>query len=212
MDNIIQDIPLIIFATIFTIALFVFIIGGIVYLVFRDPEKKASGKRALIRSIYWFFAFILLALVYFGLTWFLNQDSQPATHAGGEFPMSPVSDNFPPAPKTITIAGIDFNGPFLLDNVIYNEIKDQRVIFLIFCKKGEDYDIIYMGDMDRGKAYKKYKLLEHQEYPCWLNSCQDYMDLYVAIYYLNPETGGLIKPELQETLSNIFEPLCPATQ
>jgi len=212
MDNLIKDIPLIIFATIFTIALLVFLIGGFIYLVFRDPEKKASGKRALIRSIYWFFAFVLLAVVYFGLSWFLGQDSQPSTAPGGEFPMSPVSDNFPPGPQTITIAGIDFNGRFLLDDVIHNEIKDDRVIFLIFCKKGEDYDIIYMGDMDRGRAYKKYTLLEHEEYTCWLDNCPDYMDLYVAIYYLNPETGSLIKPELQETLSAIFEPLCPATE
>jgi hypothetical protein len=211
MDNPIQNIPLIILGVIFTIAFFIFIIGAIIYLFFKDPEKKESGKRILIKSIYWFVAVLLSGIVFFVLSWLLNQEASGPIQIGGEFPVSPISTNFPPFPQVMRIADVDFNGPFLLDDIIYDQIED-RVVFLTFCKKGEDYDIIYMGDMDEGRAYGQKTLLEHKEYSCWLDNCQDYKDIYIAIFYLDPKDPGIIKQKIQEELSPIFKPLCPVSQ
>lgn len=202
--NWLENLPWIVFGFVLTISVIIFLTGAFFFLFFRDPEKRQKGQRILIKSIYWFFSAILIIIVFFIFSWLLNTwQSTPPVENTGEIPFSPVSTNFPPSPKTIEVAGVYFNGPFWFGD---NTFIANESVFLILCKNNDQYDIIYIGDIGG-----EFNLLAHDDYQCWIDNCQDYNKVYIALFWIPSESQQrhAIKTEALNSLNKAFKPPCP---
>ena len=132
-------------------------------------------KEKLLKWFLYIISAILLIVVVFFLTlWILSKFAGPPPPGPGEFPSSPISDNFPPAPGFIKISGMYFSNPGLLE---YNNSIDRAGIFLILCQKDEEYGIIYIGETAGG--------INLSGDACWSDSCQG--SLYIAKFWMSTE-------------------------
>jgi len=204
--NIIENIPLIIFALFFLVVFILFIYAAIVLLLAKgDFEKIQKGRKILLRAFIGLFIVLLFTLVFYSVSYFLKKGQVfvPA-EVSGEFPSSP-SVNFPPPPEVILIGEYYFNGPVALKSYTY--IKPAS-IYSILCKNNDEYDIIYIGEGVRKK------LLEEEQYKCWISKCgNDIKNLYLAIFWApegtyNPQARRSIKTSIEE----IEEPLCASDE
>ena len=142
-------------------------------------------------------AIVLIVIVFFLTMWILNKMTEPGPEAG-EYPNSPISVNFPEAPKTIKITELYFNGPYPLRerNVI------AASIFSILCKKEGSYDIIYIGDTGEG-----YQLSANPNAKCWVENCDG--ELTIANFWA-PATKYKIEDirKLRILLEVVNTPVC----
>jgi len=165
-----------------------------------------EGRKILIRLFYAISAVLLIVAVFFLVLWILDvaNRSRPIKDAG-EHPGSPVSTNVPLAPQVIKITNSYFNGPFSLQD---NNDINGGAVFLILCKKNEDYDIIYVGETEMGL-----QLSNDIEYGCWINSCGDINNLYVAIFWTPYETySAHYRQSLKTLIEQANNPACPIVE
>lgn len=197
--NLISKLPLLVFA-IFVFVVFVsFIWAGIVLLSARgDPDKTQKGRRILLTALCGFFITLIVIFIFYSLSYFLKKSGVPQPEeASGEFPISPAI-NFPPPPQFINIGNYYFNGPWLLEN--YNQIE-KSAIYLILCKKNENYDIIFIENTTRSQ------ILRHAQYNCWKEKCgKKISNLYIAVFWTtskkyNSEEIRRIKDELENQIN-----------
>ena len=204
-----ENLPLIIFTLAFFVIFVVFIFGGFVLLTaVRNIQRTERGRRILLNSLYALFITLLIALVFFSVTYLLKRGEvfRPQ-EIPGEFPPSPAA-NFPPPPQFIKIEKYYFTGPWLLKEY---DIIENPVVLAIFCKRNEEYDIIYIGEMT---GEKKQLLAGHEEYGCWMEKCnQELKNLYLAIFETPLEKyGSTDRKEIREELINQFNPSCPPSE
>lgn len=165
-----------------------------------------ESRKILLRLFYAISAVLLIVAVFFLVLWILEVASRPKSiKDAGEYPGSPVSTNVPPAPQVIKITNSYFNGPFFLqDN---NDISGGAV-FSILCKKDEDYDIIYVGETEMGE-----QLSSNLEYGCWVDSCEDINNLYVAIFWTPYEKyAAHYRQSLKTLIEQANNPACPIVE
>lgn len=94
------NLPLIIFSLGVFIVFVIFLFGGFILLsAGRDPQRIERGRRILLNSLYGLFVILLVALVFFAVSYLLKKGEvfKPKP-ASGEFPASPVG-KFPPGPE-----------------------------------------------------------------------------------------------------------------
>lgn len=164
---------------------------------------ELKRRKILLGFLYSLFVILLIVLTFFSVTWLLKKgETLKPSEVSGEFPVSVVSTNFPPGPRFIEIAELYFNGPFLLKD---NDIIDRSAIFSILCKKDDEYDIIYIGDIEQG-----IQVSAHIEYQCWLDNCADYNNLYAAIFWtpLQKYSYGA-RQTVKQVLEEMTNPPCP---
>jgi len=162
-----------------------------------------NREKILKISLYVFSAILLIVIVFLFTVWILNKFSEPKPEVG-EFPASPITSNFPPAPKVIKITELYFNGPYSLKD---KNTLQTNSLFSILCKQEDDYGIIYIGDTTEG-----FNLLSNASYSCWLDSCGDANNLYVATFETPTDKYKAQQiSQLKLLLWTISSPSCPIT-
>lgn len=171
-----------------------------------DEARKEKGSRILLNSLYSFLTVLIIALVFFSVSYFLRRGEilRPSP-APGEFPPS-LAVNFPPPPQFINVDGYYFNGPWLLKK---NEFIEKFALYLVLCKKNEEYDIIYIGQTE-GRE----QLLEEEQYKCWIENCeQSSKNLYLGVFPTPSERYGPgEREEIKEGLRTQINPPCPPVE
>lgn len=204
-----ENLPLIIFASAFFVIFVVFIFGGFVLLTsIRNIQRIERGRRILLNSLYALFITLLIALVFFSVTYLLKRGEVfLPQEIPGEFPPSPAV-NFPPSPEFIKIEKYYFTGPWLLKKY---EFIENPAVFAIFCKRNEEYDIIYIGETT---GERKQLLTEHKEYRCWMEKCnQEFKNLYLTIFEAPSEIySSGDRKEIKEELINKLNPSCSPSE
>lgn len=131
-------------------------------------------RKILIKLSYVIFAILLIVVVFFLTLGFLNMFTSPSSIIPGGNPASPISNSFPPAPSFLKLSGIYFSNLELLKD---NNSIENAGIFLILCKKDQDYGIIYIGETG--------EYIELSNNTCWFDSCQG--SLYAARHWMPSE-------------------------
>lgn len=205
--NFLGKLPLLIFTLAFFIVFVLFLRAG--FVVFRaggDSQKLERGRKLLLDSLYGFFIILLIALVFFSVTYLLQKGEafQPP-EVLGEFPPLQNS-NFPPPPQFIKIGRYYFNGPWLLKK---NNVIKEVSIYAILCKKNATYDIIYIDQTER-----TIPLLAHEEYKCWIENCAQKLEgLYLATFLTPLKMFPFIEREkIKGELEKEINPPCPHTK
>jgi len=153
------------------------------------------------KLLYVFSAIILVVIVFVFTIWILNKFSEPNPKVG-EFPISPITSNFPPPPKIIKITELYFNGPYYLKD---NSVLETSSLFSVLCKQDGDYGIMYIGDTSEG-----FNLLFNTNYNCWLDSCGDASNLFVATFKTPADKYSPQQiNQLKLLLWTISSPSCP---
>jgi len=203
-----DNLPLLIFGSIFFVLSVVLIRGAIILLkANNDIEKEIKGSKILSNSLYGFSALAIVVLIFLLVSYILNKGEVILPHPSSEeFPCSP-SVNFPPPPEFITIGGRCFEGPFRLTEG--HSFVGNSAIYAILCKKDAEYDIIYIGETKEGE-----NLLSNGEYKCWTEKCeQANKNLYSAIFstsldkYSDEERLGI-----KQNLEIEINPVCPVLE
>lgn len=155
-------------------------------------------KKFLIILLSVFIILIIAALVFLGVTFLIKQGKIfLPPKASGDFPPASLGD-FPPAPQFLKIGQYYFSTALLLKKISATGIP---AVFAILCKKGEDYDTIYIGETSGRES-----LTADEDSKCWLESCAKNPDnIYVAISAA-PTTSETIKEELIKELSPVCSP------
>jgi len=160
-------------------------------------------EKILRISLYAFSAILLIVIVFLSTVWILNKFSEPKPEVG-EFPVSPITSNFPPPPEFIKIAELYFSGPYSLKN---NSTLKTDSLFSILCKQEDDYGIMYIGDTTEG-----FNLLSNASYSCWFDNCGDGNNLYVATFETPTDKYKAQQiSQLKLLLWTISSPPCPIT-
>ncbi len=201
--NIIPKIPFLVFGLFALIVLILFVWGGITLAkADGDAGKMQKGRKILFVAFSGFFITLVVVFIFYFFTYLLKEGEvlQPK-EVPGEFPVSPAI-NFPPAPQFIKIGSYYFQGPFSLKK--YGAIE-KLAIYSILCKKGENYDIIFIGETEKGK------LLENEEASCWKENCGNNLgNLYCGFLWTEPANYSLEKKEkIKEELEGEINPACP---
>jgi len=201
-----KNLPLFVFILAFFVVFVIFLFGGFTLLrAGEDEEKIERGRRVLLNSLYSLFIILLIAFVFFSVSYLLQKGEvlQPPI-TSGDFPLSPDS-NFPPAPQFVEIGKYYFVGPFLLKE---NDLIGGPVVYAVLCKNNEEYDIMYIDEVE-----KRAQLLKHSQYRCWLNNCnQKLKNLYLAVLWTPLDKySSKQREEIQEELKSQISPPCPHT-
>ena len=175
--SLLENIPLLVFGLGFTIVFIIFLDGAFILLFAKDLYRIERGKRTLMKSFYGFLTILIVSSIFLLVNSRLEKQKDEPIQVSGEFPSAPITLNFPPSPKFIKLNDIYFSGPILIkDN---DDIINREAFFLVLCKQGEEYDIIYMGE-----AEKQILLSRHEEAKCWQENCESTNDLYLAIFLM----------------------------
>jgi len=153
------------------------LVGLVMSASAKDPISQKKSRKVLVEAGLMFGSIILIVLVFFSVTWFLDQNLESQIAVDPEaHPYSPIDPNIPPRPQVFNISGVWFNGPYHF-NVAYS--LNRAMIYSIVCRNEESYDIIDIEITRQGE-----NLTAHKDYQCWLDSCPDFANLYVGLSLL----------------------------
>jgi len=203
MINLFENLPLIIFGLIFLISSVILIIGIVLSSSAKDTIALAKGKRILIGSAYSFSTLLLIVVVFYSVTWFLNRNIDDNSIIDLEaYPNSPVDFNFPSKPDFIKISNHYFNGPYSFQD--YAEFS-RPAIFSILCQNEDYYDII---DID--SVAIQTNLNQHPNFSCWSSFCDN---LKIGLLWI-PSTRDSFwnERDVLEFLKNENNLPCPIEQ
>jgi len=179
----------IVFFIVFFIIFISFIVG--IFMAFFQEEEREHGRKVILRSLYVFFIFFIVVLIFTLSIYFIKKEKSPLSVS--EFPPAPFSD-FPPPPEFINIGGVYFGAVKILKEVEKKGIFETTKIiglYAILCRKDGSDDIIYVGTLGKGKTEKE------SNYKCWLEKCgNEEKNLYIT---------GLIFPEKQFNRNQVTE-------
>ena len=186
-----KNLPLLIFVAILCI-IFVLFLWGVSLLTLAGARKQriARARNIILSSLYCFFVFLIVFLVFLLVTSFLEKGKVfLPPQASGDFPYSPITQ-FPPSPQFTKIENYYFSDPSALNK--YSFFKGP-LIYSILCKKkenydssllakGEGYDIIYVEELE-GES----DLSKHEQYKCWLENCNENLNNLYLVSFLTPK-------------------------
>jgi len=199
-----RNLPLLVFIFALVVVFFLFVAGAFFLLTGgRNEEKIEKGRKTLLNSLYSFFIILLSAFVFFSLSYLLRRgEALLPSPVSGEFPPSPDT-NFPPPPQFIKIEEYYFLGPYSLDE---KSTINKSSLYSILCKKSDNYDIIYIGEVKEGD---KEQVLNNPQYKCWRKNCGKKTNLYLAIFPTPSEQySSKQRVEIKEELKNKINPPC----
>jgi len=171
LDAVLNIFPYIFFGVPLLLIFGLFVSGAFSLFFTKNTEK---GRDIIIKALTYFLILLALFLVFIVISYLLKGGYifRPKQEIG--FPPSPMGA-VPSAPDFIMLKDYSFSGPFPFAE------KDQigeKVIFLILCKKDEDYDIIDLGISDPRDTLSSLK-----NYECWIENCS-LENLFVGIRWL----------------------------
>ncbi len=198
------NLPVLVLTFIFFVVFIIFIRGGIILLKAKDDEEREKqGSKILLNSLYGFLTILIVALVFFLVSYLLRKgETLQPQEVSEEFPSSLAVD-FPPPPQFINVGEYYFTGPWLLKK---SQFIKEAALYTILCKKNEEYDIIYIGQTE-GRE----QLLRHEQYKCWVENCgRNSKDIYLGIFWTPSERyNAEQKKEIKESLKKQISPPCP---
>jgi len=182
-------IPLIVFGGALLVLFVLFVLGAL-SLFFTDDTEK--GEEIVLKSLMYLFTLLIIFLAFISVSYLVKRGEifRPKEPAESGFPVSPIG-KFPLPPDFIEIGGYNFAGPWLLKE---KDEKIDSIIFVILCKKDENYDII-----DIGLTERKREISSNMNYDCWQENCK--RDLYVALYWMPSEAFNA--NEKREIINNL---------
>jgi len=195
--ELLEDIPLIIFISAFFAIFCYFIIGtAILSIAGTKPQGTERGRKIILKSLYAFLVLLLVALVFFLVTYLVKKgEALKPPPASKDFPAPPFSI-FPSGPEFVEIEGYYFSGPWSLRSLKEKNIfegSEMSGLYAILCKRNGEYDTIYIGSMGR----------QEPDYQCWMDNCENKIEnLYLAALQTNRE--GLL-----EKIIRRVSPPCP---
>lgn len=202
--NFFENIPLFVLTLAFFVVFVIFLFGGFLLLFAgRNIEKIERGRRVLLNSLYALFTVLLIVLVFFTVTYLLKKGEVLLPQQSlGEFPSSPAA-NFPPPPQFIKIGEYYFMGLWLLEEY---DLIGKSALYAIFCKRNEEYDIMYIGDIEG----RKKQIFGIEEYECLMEGCsQGSENFYIAILEIPPEAyNSADRKAIRKELINQLNPSC----
>jgi len=76
--------------------------------------------------------------------------------------------------------------------------------YSILCKKGEEYDILYIDDSVRNAPAR------NEKYSCWIENCGNSLkNIYIAALWTPSEKYDPIEKEnIKKELINVLNPVC----
>ena len=158
---------------------FIFIFGVLILLKsVGDEQEERRARYYIILSFYSLIAISIAVLVFFLVTYLIRRgETFLPPQSSGDFPVSPLSEALPSQPEFIGINGYYFSVPAAIKN---RSSISGPAFFAVFCRVGEKYDIIQIGNVSKGN---KAELLEGNNYKCWLTNCQNNIDnIFVSAY------------------------------
>jgi len=179
MDNLFNYLPIIILLMAFFSVFFIFIFGVLILLKsVGDEQEERRARYYIILSFYSLIAISIAVLVFFLVTYLIRRgETFLPPQSSGDFPVSPLSEALPSQPEFIGINGYYFSVPVAIKN---RSSISGPAFFAVFCRVGEKYDIIQIGNVSKGN---KAELLEGNNYKCWLTNCQNNADnIFVSAY------------------------------
>lgn len=179
MDNLFNYLPIIILLMAFFSVFFIFIFGVLILLKsVGDEQEERRARYYIILSFYSLIAISIAVLVFFLVTYLIRRgETFLPPQSSGDFPVSPLSEALPSQPEFIGINGYYFSVPAAIKN---RSSISGPAFFAVFCRVGEKYDIIQIGNVSKGN---KAELLEGNNYKCWLTNCQNNIDnIFVSAY------------------------------
>lgn len=188
----ISDFQIILFGLLVFIDAVLFHWAGFTLVLARGETKRMEKARRLLTIAFLLLFTILLLVFIFYLANYLFKEKEipPAPEESSEFPPPWHLSPFPPAPELIQIGRYYFKGPLFLQ---INHSIEEPVIYAILCKRNEEYDTIYI------EKTTGIKLLEHSQYKCWLENCDEkFTNLYLA-FFPTPEGYDIEKIKKIET-------------
>ncbi|OGZ19544.1 MAG: hypothetical protein A3F95_02075 [Candidatus Nealsonbacteria bacterium RIFCSPLOWO2_12_FULL_39_31] len=182
MDNLFNYLPIIILLMAFFSVFFIFIFGVLILLKsVGDEQEERRARYYIILSFYSLIAISIAVLVFFLVTYLIRRgETFLPPQSSGDFPVSPLSEALPSQPEFIGINGYYFSVPAAIKN---RSSISGPAFFAVFCRVGEKYDIIQIGNVSKGN---KAELLEGNNYKCWLTNCQNNIDnIFVSAYFFS---------------------------
>ena len=182
MDNLFNYLPIIILLMAFFSVFFIFIFGVLILLKsVGDEQEERRARYYIILSFYSLIAISIAVLVFFLVTYLIRRgETFLPPQSSGDFPVSPLSEALPSQPEFIGINGYYFSVPVAIKN---RSSISGPAFFAVFCRVGEKYDIIQIGNVSKGN---KAELLEGNNYKCWLTNCQNNIDnIFVSAYFFS---------------------------
>ena len=179
MDNLFNYLPIIILLMAFFSVFFIFIFGVLILLKsVGDEQEERRARYYIILSFYSLIAISIAVLIFFLVTYLIRRgETFLPPQSSGDFPVSPLSEALPSQPEFIGINGYYFSVPVAIKN---RSSISGPAFFAVFCRVGEKYDIIQIGNVSKGN---KAELLEGNNYKCWLTNCQNNIDnIFVSAY------------------------------
>jgi len=161
---------------------FIFIFGVLILLKsVGDEQEERRARYYIILSFYSLIAISIAVLVFFLVTYLIRRgETFLPPQSSGDFPVSPLSEALPSQPEFIGINGYYFSVPAAIKN---RSSISGPAFFAVFCRVGEKYDIIQIGNVSKGN---KAELLEGNNYKCWLTNCQNNIDnIFVSAYFFS---------------------------
>jgi len=182
MDNLFNYLPIIILLMAFFSVFFIFIFGVLILLKsVGDEQEERRARYYIILSFYSLIAISIAVLVFFLVTYLIRRgETFLPPQSSGDFPVSPLSEAIPSQPEFIGINGYYFSVPAAIKN---RSSISGPAFFAVFCRVGEKYDIIQIGNVSKGN---KAELLEGNNYKCSLTNCQNNIDnIFVSAYFFS---------------------------
>lgn len=164
--------------------IFGFFVSGAFALFFSEDSER--GKDAIAKALTYFIILLTLFVVFVVVSYLVRQGEifEPQEPETSGFPASPMG-RFPPGAPFAMVGGYSFSGPWPL--MEKDNVTTPSIVFAIFCKKDQGYDII-----DIGVAYQRKPISTSQNYKCWLENCQNSAaNIYVGFYWTPPEAAYL---------------------
>lgn len=197
--DLMSNLPLLFFGFCFFVDFVLFLWGGITLLIAKgETQRTQKGRGILSTAFIGFFVILLIALVFYSVTFLLKKGEvfRPLPGVSGEFPLPAHLESFPPPPEFIAIGNYYFTGPWPLENI---EGTEKAAIIAVLCKKNGEYDILYIGTR-----------AGREQYQCWLENCnQNLKNLYLAVFWTPKERYSPAEiAEIEKELNNQINPPC----
>ena len=201
--DLMSNLPLIVFAVCFFIDFVIFVWAEVILLTAKgEMEKIEKGRGVLSMAFIILFLILLVIAVFYLITFVLQKGKvfQPE-QVSAEFPPAFHIGALPSAPEFIKISDYYFVGPWPLKGS--ERIRDLAIMAAL-CKRGENYDVLYIGAESSGK------LMNHAQYGCWAENCEGgAKNLHFAVFWTPYERYDPVeKGGIMANLIEKIDPVC----
>ena len=187
---------------------FLYIFFGICLLAFsgmfiygRLVFQRGEEERGMQFTFFSLLAMVLTFFAVLGLYLYpIMFKQKTVVHEYSEIP-GILEMDFPPPPPlpSFFVEEYSFKGFW---NLSEKEIIPAMTVYVLFCPKDKDYDIIYAGFSKEEEIIYK-----HKQFDCWINAC-DRKDIYLSFFSIPKEKNAEHGEAIKQDLNKKRQPIC----